>query len=292
MKLYNHLNSPVWSEKNQAKKLVNGAKRYSEVITKYYFPVFQEVLKDDPNTVVITVTTENVPQTFKEYKRIFLFLHECRYRQQPTIARCRNFVEANPQAEVWFIVWEQDTAKVISERGMNAIYLPMAIDLDEINAFKTDTPKLDKIIWFGNIRQAKKPFFKYFMEQCNRHGIRMDYISNSNFNGTYPLNRQQILATLQNYKYGVGVGICAHEMSALGLKVFIYSYNWYCNCAYNKEQGRELISKNLCSPETAHITVPDALRSRELMTVIDPVDIKDNAKLLKRILTEKFSTSS
>ena len=72
MLLYNHLNSPVWSEKNQRKNLVNGAKRYSEVITEYYYPIFQEVLGDDPDTGVITVTTENHPIQFREFKRIFL----------------------------------------------------------------------------------------------------------------------------------------------------------------------------------------------------------------------------
>ncbi len=288
MLLYNHLNSPVWSEKNQRRNLVNGAKRYSEVITEYYYPIFQEVLGDDPDTGVITVTTENHPIQFKEFKRIFLFLHECRYKQQPTIARCRQFCDTNPQAEVWFIVWEQETAEVIKQRGMNAIYLPMAIDLDEIRQYKYNSRKTDRIIWYGNIRQAKKPYFRYFMEQCKREGIGIDFISNNRFNGSIELSRGQIMNALQQYKYGVGVGICAHEMSALGLKVFIYSYNWYCNCAYTKEQGQELISKNLCSPETANITVPDALRKRSQMEVIDPVDIKDNAKLLKSILKSNF----
>lgn len=290
MKLYNHLNSPVWSQKNASKCLLNGAKTYSEAITKYYFPVFNEYFKGDPETAVITVTTENKPQKFSGYKRIFLFLHECRYRQQPTVARAKQFQAENPKAEVWFIVWESDTAEVLRRQGLHALFLPMAIDVKEVRKHKVVSNKAkNRIIWFGNIRNAKKPFYKYFCNVARENGYTVDTISGSKYNNNSDkLSREEILRCLQYYDYGVGVGICAHEMSALGLKVFIYSYNYYCNCAYSKEDGKRLINKNLCSPEDAHILVSDAIKNMDKMVVIDPVDIRDNVATLKKLLSENF----
>lgn len=293
IKLYNHTNSPVWSDKNIAKGLQNGAKTYSQAITKYYYPVFEEFFKnDDKNTAVITVTTENKPVYFKEYNRIFLFMHECRYKQQPTIARAKNFANMNGHAEVWFVVWEESTAEVMRAQGLNAIFLPMAIDLEEVMSHKVNSIKNDRIIWFGQIRDAKKPFYRYFLSEARRQGLIVDTISGSRFNnGPEKMTREDIMRCLQYYKYGVGVGICAHEMSALGLRVFIYSYNFYCNCAYDKVQAKHYINRNLCSPEEAKITVRQALENRQNMVVIDPVDIKQNISTLRKELSKNFTPS-
>lgn len=295
--LFNHENSPVWSTKNGAiAKSANGAKSYSKVITEYYFPVFKKLIQladgnpltavNNKNTAVITVTTENNPIRFGDYQRIFLFLHECRYRQQPTIARAKRFAEMNSHAEVWFIVWEEDTAEELRRNKLNALFLPMAIDVEEVRSHMVNSKKNNRIIWFGNIREQKRPYYKYFLSECRKQGITVDTISGSRFNNSkdYKMDRDDILRCLQYYKYGVGVGICAHEMSALGLKVFIYSYNYKCNCAYTKEQGEFFIHRNLCSPELASTLVPNALKNRENMVVIDPVDVRDNVKLLDKSL--------
>lgn len=287
--LYNHLNSPVWSQKNGViKGMHNGARSYSEVITEHYFPIFKKILEPDGiPTAVITVTTENNPIRFGEYKRIFLFLHECRYLQQPTIARAERFAKMNSHAEVYFIVWEESTAEQMRKHKLNAIFLPMAIDVQEVRShiLKPAPLKNDhKIIWFGNVRELKRPYYRYFLSEANKMGLTVDTISNSRFNRQYKMTRDEIMQCLQYYKYGVGVGICAHEMSALGLKVFIYSYNFKCNCAYNAQQGRHYIHRNLCSPEECNILVPDALRRRKEMVVIDPVDVRENAQLLENSL--------
>lgn len=287
--LYNHLNSPVWSQKNGViKGMHNGARSYSEVITKHYFPIFKEVLEPDGiPTAVITVTTENNPIRFGEYERIFLFLHECRYLQQPTIARAQKFAAMNSHATVYFIVWSEDTAIEMRKYKLNAIFLPMAIDVQEVRSHLLTPPphkSEHKIIWFGNVREQKRPYYKYFISEANKQGLTVDTISNSTFNKQYKMTRDEIMQCLQYYRYGVGVGICAHEMSALGLKVFIYSYNFKCNCAYNEQQGKYYIHRNLCSPEESKILVPDALKHRKAMTVIEPVDVHKNAKLLENCL--------
>lgn len=289
MKLINHLNSPIWTEKNKGQ--ANGARSYSEVISKYYYPVFEEVLGESgKRDLLMTVTTENYPMEFRGYNRIFLFLHECRYKQQPTIARCRQFARNNPRAECWFIVWEQETAMVLKQNGLNAIFLPMAIDVEEVRSHLQPVPKYrNRIIWFGNIRGSKVPFYKHFVSEAHKKGFMVDRISTSRLNeDSRVLSRDEILYELQRYEYGIGVGICAHEMSALGLKVFIYSYNFYCNCAYSKSRGTYLINKNLCAPEEARIRVPDALDRRNEMVVISPVDVKQNAEYLRKELQKNF----
>ena len=167
----------------------------------------------------------------------------------------------------------------------------MAIDVKEIQKHKVKSSKAKKrIIWFGNIRNTKKPFYRHFVAVARENGWGIDTINNSHFNNdSRTMTRDEIMRCLQYYEYGVGVGICAHEMSALGLKVFIYSYNHCCNCAYSKEQGKYYIDRNLCSPEEAHIPVKRALEQAENMVVIDPIDVHDNIKNLKRILSENFT---
>lgn len=289
--LINHKNSPVWSQRNGViNNYKNGARRYSEMITEYYFPVFEEFFKNDSKrTAVITVTTENKPIFFENYDRIFCFRHECRYKQQPTISRCLQFAKTNQHAEVIFVVWEESTAKQLRKVGLNAIFLPMAIDVEEVRKhLSPEIEKEDAIIWYGQLRRKKRPFFEYFASECRKYNIRLDYISNNKFNGVgEELSREEIMKILQRYKYGVGVGICAHEMSALGLKVFIYSYTYRSNCAYSDMQGKYYINRNLCSPEEANISIERALADRERMVVIKPVDIRKNTELLYKILSSR-----
>lgn len=289
--LINHLNSPGWTEKNaKLRQSSNGAKIYSEAITKWYWSVFEEVFKDSEEEVLLlTVTTEGTPQQFKKYKRIFLFMHECNFYKQPTIARAKRFAIMNPQARVTFIVWNEATAVQLKINNLDSMFVPMAIDLKEIkDAIDPNVAKFDrKIIWFGHLRRKKMPYFEYFKEEANRLGWTVDYISDNKFNGEgEELTRPQILRMLQYYKYGVGVGQCAHEMAALGLKVILYAYNTKCNCAYTKEQAEYYMHRNLVSQEETDVSVVNAITNIDKLVVFEPVDAKEQAEKLRKMLIQ------
>lgn len=288
IKLFNHENSPVWAEKNKRMGLQNGAKTYSEAITKWYWPVFHNWFKDsEDNIAVITVTTENNPIRFSKFNKIYLFLHECSYMRQPTVSRARRFKEINNQADVIFIVWSETTAKAMQKQGLRTIFLPMAIDLQELSRYRSHPGhKFDnRIIYYGNLRGSKRPYVTYLITKAHELGWEVDYISDNAFNGdSVKLSREEIFYAIQQYKYGAGVGICAHEMSAFGLKVFLYAYDFKANCPYTEEQARHYIHNNLCSMEEANILIPDALRNLGRMHNFTPVDVAENAKLLEKLL--------
>lgn len=282
IKLYNHTNSPEWVNIHKRISMKsNGATSYSQNITKFYWPIFVHLFAKYPQeTAVITVTRESHPVKFKE-KLIFCFRHECRFRQQPTIEHCKAFCRANPQARVIFIVWEEDCARALIENGLEAIFLPMVIDVKEIRSHKVSVPKYsNRVIYFGNIRNAKQSAYYFLKTAILRHGWYLDRISGDRFNDGRILSRDQVLATLQKYKYGVGVGICAHEMAALGLKTYIYAYEKFGHLPMTEAEGQWLLYRNLCSPESARINPVKALQNFPSSVVIKPRDIRDNQEYL------------
>lgn len=289
--LINHDNSPVWTDINKRlSQNSNGAKIYSEAITKWYWPVFRQLFAQRPEkTVLITVTSESKAQCFREYEQIFLFMHECNYMKQPTIARAKRFVEANPQAHCTFIVWNEATAEQMKINRLDALFVPMAIDLSEIReAYDPSIAKVGKkIIWFGHMRRAKKPYYDYFVAEANKLGWHVDYISDNKFNGEGEvLTREQMLKVLQHYKYGVGVGQCAHEMAALGLKVILYAYNFKCNCPYTEGKAKYYMHRNLVSQEETNVLVKDAIAHIDDLVVFEPVDVKKQARELRNLLLD------
>lgn len=287
--LINHDNSPGWTEKNhRLSNNNNGAKIYSQAITKYYWPVFQEMFKDSEEKVaLVTVTLESKPQKFKSYDKLFIFLHECNWQKQPVITRAKDITTMNPKAKIVFIVWHEDTAHWLQMNGMKSIFIPMSIDLEEIN--KHRIPNIKKynrrLLWFGHIRNVKRPYFEYFVSQANKMGWQVDYISDNRLNGNTPLTRGQILNTIQKYKYGVGVGQCAQEMAAYGLKVILYAYNFKCNCPYTKEKAEYYVRRNLVSQEETNVLVQDAINRLDRLVVFTPVGIQDLAKKLPKLLS-------
>lgn len=288
--LINHKNSPGWTEKNaRLANNNNGAKIYSQAITKYYWKTFERMFKDSKeNVALVTVTLESKAQTFKGYDKVFVFLHECNHHKQPVIARAKNIVAANPKAKIIFIVWHEDTAYWLQFNGMQAIFLPMAIDMQEIEAARLkEVKKYDRrILWFGHLRNVKKPYFQYFVAQARKMGWQVDYISGNRLNGDIPLDRKQVLETIQRYKYGVGVGQCAQEMAAYGLKVILYAYNFKCNCPYTQEKADYYTRRNLVSQEETNILVQDAIRRMHKMVVFTPVDIRKQARKLPELLSK------
>lgn len=295
MQLYNHRNSPGWTEVHKRLNMRNnGAAIYSENITKWYYPIFQEVFADFSDVALVTVTRESHPVRFKE-RLIFCFRHECRFRQQNTVENCLNFCRLNKHARVIFIVWDEDCAQELTKHGMNALFLPMAIDVAEVRAHKlaTETPLsrtgsetyTNRVIYFGNLRAPKQSAYYYLKLAVQRHGWYLDRISADRLNDGRKLTRAQILETISRYRYGVGVGICAHEMAALGLRTYIYAYTRKGHLPMSQAEGQYLLHRNLCSPELATVPPTKALQNFASSVVITPRDIKDNQQYLTTLLS-------
>lgn len=286
--LFNHENSPVWTEKNQRLNQQNGAKTYSEAITNWYWPIFQRQFQArDEKVALVTVTAENQAVSFPGYDRIFIFLHECTASRQPVIARAKKIIAANRKARVTFVVWNEDTAKLMIRQQIDAIFLPMAIDVHSLDRYRNPNQhKFNKrIIYYGQIRAVKRPYVTYLISKAHELGWEVDYISDNRLNGdSWKMSRQQVFELIQQYKYGAGVGICAAEMAALGLKVFLYAYNFKANCPYTEEQARYYVRNNLCSHEETNVLIPDVIKNIDKLVPLHPVDVRDNANYLQKLL--------
>lgn len=198
-------------------------------IVKFYVPVFKRVFDGDEKVLVITVQNWNSCEVWEGYDKIFVFVHErgmtedIRKEKRQAL---KNFVEANKQSEVWFIVWCPQHEKELKDDGLNSFYLPMGIDVDVFRPYRKTPRKYQRrIIYFGNAIHGKKQPFINLKNVVAKKGWRLDCISLNRFNNSkVKLSIERCRKILSTYRYGVAVGRSAQELSAMGLKVFCYGY--------------------------------------------------------------------
>lgn len=109
---------------------------------------------------------------------------------------------------------------------IRAHFVPMAVDTSQIELVYLQRREMEKyekrIVWFGNIYREKRRLFDAVQKACHRSGYNFDYISRQRFNGKgQMLSQCETWQLLSRYRYGIGVGRCALEMYALGLRVLI-----------------------------------------------------------------------
>lgn len=101
-----------------------------------------------------------------------------------------------------FVTTYRDLADVLGVRGL---WLPNTIDASILPEFR---PRLDWV-YYGNIIKQKHTAFDKL------DGIRFDTVAGIN-------DQQTALQRVAQYRYGIGVGRCALEMMAMGLKVLLF----------------------------------------------------------------------
>lgn len=248
LKVIDHTNHPSWTPINLRLGRENGARTYSRDIVKFYAPVFKRVFSGKERVLLITVQNWNSCEVWKGYSKIFVFVHERgsseEVRKQKREA-LKKFAEVNSPAEVYFIVWCPQHEGELIRDGLNAIYLPMAIDMDVFVKYqKVPKNKNKTFIYYGNIIQQKVEPFKRFKETALLNGWKVDFISKDRLNGKgFKLSPEQIRRIIAQYKYGVAVGRSAQELSAMGVKVVCYALGDVM-LARNDEEADKLMAQN------------------------------------------------
>lgn len=200
---------PSWSRRYNKIGRENGAKTYTREIIEHQIPIWKRHHTD------VTISATNFLSSIPDVKLSALniqYLHAYNY--------------LNPLAQVDLIRRKvPNTLFVTAYKDLlkhtdRAIFIPMTIDAEKVAQYKRGGRKKSKTaIWFGNILNRQEQFDKT-KQAFERNGWRLDYISLNQFNGDgKKLTQEECWKIISGYKYSVGVGRCALEMMALGLKV-------------------------------------------------------------------------
>lgn len=217
MKVIDH-NTQRWLVRYKNSGRENGAATYSREIARFHMPIWEKYFGHTNMLIATTplITAEDLePHT----DIIIQYLHSYPY-EQPLVS-VKEAVRAAGGRRIIFVTAYQQMQKLMEVRGYEAIYIPMAIDTSIMpEPLKRRDPK--RIIYFGNLLHGKREFLPKLKIELRKQGIELDTIANNLFNGRQKLKDQsEVWNKVKQYEYGIGVGRCALEMYALGLKVLI-----------------------------------------------------------------------
>lgn len=222
---------PSWQIR---KKRQNGAATYSQDIVKNTKSTWLELFGKDDSVILSTCPLfSDVPAVAlksNHYRLAIQYLHS--YPYQNPIEYIRNIIDKAPfQADryVFLTAYEAYFSEINNWADQNNLpvvcwLIPMLIDTTQILQLDTPSEKTDekKIIYFGNLYKQKAVHYHQLRKVVQDQGFQIDVISNSRFNNDRKiLSQTEIWQIISRYKYGIGVGRCAMEMYALGLKVLI-----------------------------------------------------------------------
>jgi hypothetical protein len=214
MKILDHT-SKTWLAR---RKRTNGAETYSKDLVRYQVPNWRARLGEQD--LLSTCPRIRRQATGNRYGRVIQYLHVFPFTNPAGYAA--QSVAVDGRTTPYFITAYRQYQRLLTAAGLKAMFIPMAIDVDDLQRFRQLVyGGSGRIIWFGNIDQKKRSTYHIIRSACEDRGIVLDTITNDRYNGRPIKNRQELFTALGSYAYGVGVGRCALEMYALGLKVLI-----------------------------------------------------------------------
>lgn len=224
-------NEPIWGTRYNNGNRENGAATYSRDIVAYQIPVLEKVL--DHRDIKVLVSTcpmlHQIDQSLlpKSADMAIQYIHTYPYDKllkyvKEVIATSKKFTY-----RMIFITAYKQLHKQIVAAGGNSIFVPMSIDTRKVRESiegvqKRNFGKEKHAIYFGNVTTLKGSTFEKTRDAFKLAGWKLDYISDSKFNGQGErLTQDEAWRRIAQYEYGVGVGRCALEMMSMGLKVMI-----------------------------------------------------------------------
>jgi hypothetical protein len=210
---------PSWASRYAAKGRENGAATYSRDIVRWHVPVWERLLPEGSVVSTCPLLTSGDWSS----PVVVQYLHSYQY--------------VDPLGPAWevvghlgalagrivFVTAYRSLAARLRLAGMEALHVPMAIDADAVRASVGDVgERYDgrRVVYFGNVTRHKRALFAELRRVFERRGWRFDVVSESRFDGQ-PVTQAEAWRILARYRYGIGVGRCALEMMALGLRVMV-----------------------------------------------------------------------
>lgn len=214
----------LWAKDNIS---ANGAVTYSQDLVANQVPELRKALKGK-NVIISTASKLNVISKFdlehEHYDMAIQYLHTYPYGDPKGYIR-KIVSQANFTASKWVFMTAYKPFEQIINDGIggdfHAVYTPMSIDIEQMPQRKNFVE--NSVVYFGNLYMSKTEVYDEVRKFCRNNNIMFNTIAFSQLN-----NNQQKLTQMQaweivgEHEYGIGVGRCALEMMAMGLKVFIF----------------------------------------------------------------------
>lgn len=215
MKVLDHTD-PEWSRRVTR---INGALTYSKDLVKYQLPKWEDVLTEDD--VISTCPKFSDSSLMGVYNVAVQYLHSYPYYGAVQHVERILWNKKFRCEKLIFVTAYKQFERELEAAGLNAVYVPMAIDTDALTQYKAEKTEENKIIYFGNIVHNKLRVYNHLKRYCQMAGYAVDLISHSLYNGVWTISREEALAKIATYKYGIGVGRCAQELMTLGVKTIV-----------------------------------------------------------------------
>lgn len=192
---------------------INGAETYSKDIMKYQLDNWKKVLgKED---ILSTCPRLSGVASGRRCRVAVQYLHEFPYADP--IGYARKSIRGIQARLTVFVTAYREYQRLLTAAGLKAVFVPMSIDVSAVQKHREAFRYSDRYIYFGNVDARKRKTYRLIHKLISR---RMDTLTRATFQGEQ-VSQTQAWNVLSRYAFGIGVGRCALEMFALGLKVFI-----------------------------------------------------------------------
>lgn len=251
---------------------VNGALTYSQDLVKYQIPKWEKVLGDD--CIISTCPRLNNVDVKGHYKYAIQYLHS--YPYSGAVHRVGDILWGKKfKAETMiFITAYKAFETELKNAGFNAVYIPMAIDVQDIAQYRKRKQFNKKIIYFGNIVQNKLKWYNRIVNLCNTSGWQVDTISIGRFNKNQVLTRTKMLEQASKYKYGIAVGRCAQELHALDVRTIVAGHK-FGGLITNDNEYRQQLATNMNGRICTYSSEISECLQNVQQSIIKTTDIKD-----------------
>lgn len=200
----------VWESRYQKRYRENGAATYSRDTIAHQIPLWREWAADRE---VLISTCPLLLKVHGEGDVAVQYLHE--YRYEDPLARPRAVRAALERTfdRVIFVTAYRELSEKLQQDGLEALYLPMSVDTQALPQAPQKARYPRQAAYFGNVTSPKRELYEELHKTFSLSGWTLRDIKDS--------NQHRAWEKLAPFDYGVGVGRCALEMGALGMRVMI-----------------------------------------------------------------------
>lgn len=203
MRVVDH-NDPAYAERYRRTKRENGAVTYSRDIVRWHLPVWEAWAADRQLDIVVgtCAALEDGPEPVRVQ---YLHTMEPSRLWVPEIRAGRRDI---------YVTSYQQQAADLRRQGREAIWLPMGVDVKAIERYRLPLGNGGPVAaYFGNVTAPKRQEYTRLKLAFEAEGWRLHHV--------WTDDSVDAWRRLAGYHYGVGVGRCALEMGALGMRVMI-----------------------------------------------------------------------